>query len=116
MRQVVALAGTRTNACRSSHGESDGSLRSAADAAALEQAFYGVLAMAVLEYVHVGDGARTRTTMSRAMALLRRGGPRRDGSLIEDHGVKMSARMLFALRRWVDDWRGGTTPAGGGVA
>jgi AcrR family transcriptional regulator len=53
--------------------ERDGSLRSASDAAALEQAYYGVFAMAVLEHVHVGDEARTRTTMGRSMALLRRG-------------------------------------------
>jgi AcrR family transcriptional regulator len=45
----------------------------ASDAAALDQAYYGVFAMAVLEHVHVGDEARTRATMRRAMALLRRG-------------------------------------------
>jgi AcrR family transcriptional regulator len=53
--------------------EVDGSLRAVSDAAALEQAYYGVFAMAVLEHVHVGDQARTRATMSRSLALLRRG-------------------------------------------
>lgn len=53
--------------------EADGSLRTVSDAAALELAYYGVFAMAVLEHVHVGDQTRTRTTMSRSMALLRRG-------------------------------------------
>ncbi|MBO0679053.1 TetR/AcrR family transcriptional regulator [Mycolicibacterium sp. S2-37] len=43
------------------------------DVAALEQAYYGVFAMAVLEHVHVGDETRTRATMARSMAMLRRG-------------------------------------------
>lgn len=53
--------------------ETDGSLHADADAAALDQAYYGIFAMAVLEHVHVGDEARTRATMHRAMAVLRRG-------------------------------------------
>jgi AcrR family transcriptional regulator len=53
--------------------EADGSLRAASDAVALEQVYYGVFAMAVLEHVHVGDEGRTRATMNRSMALLRRG-------------------------------------------
>ncbi|OFJ55547.1 TetR/AcrR family transcriptional regulator [Mycolicibacterium grossiae] len=51
----------------------DGSLADASDAVALEQAYYGVFAMAVLEHVHVGDETRTRGTMGRSMGLLRRG-------------------------------------------
>ena len=47
--------------------------RSGADATALDQAYYGVFAMAVLEHVHVGDEARTRATMTRSMEFLRRG-------------------------------------------
>lgn len=50
-----------------------GALADSDDAVALEQAYYGVFAMAVLEHVHVGDGARTRGTMARSMGLLRRG-------------------------------------------
>jgi AcrR family transcriptional regulator len=53
--------------------EGDGAVRSADDAAALDQAYYGVFAMAVLEHVHVGDETRTRATMERSMAILRRG-------------------------------------------
>ena len=53
--------------------EDDGSLREASDGTALEQAYYGVFAMAVLEHVHVGDETRTRATMNRSLALLRRG-------------------------------------------
>lgn len=53
--------------------EADGSVRAATDVGALDQAYYGVFAMAVLEHVHVGDEDRTRATMDRAMALLRRG-------------------------------------------
>lgn len=48
-------------------------LRETVDPVALELAYYGVFAMAVLEHVHVGDETRTRATMHRAMALLRRG-------------------------------------------
>lgn len=51
----------------------EGSLHPDADVAALEQAYYGVFAMAVLEHVHVGDEVRTRATMTRSLALLRRG-------------------------------------------
>jgi AcrR family transcriptional regulator len=48
-------------------------LRETADPVALELAYYGVFAMAVLEHVHVGDETRTRATMHRSMAILRRG-------------------------------------------
>jgi AcrR family transcriptional regulator len=58
--------------------EDDGSLRQASDAVALEQAYYGAFAMAVLEHVHVGDEARTRATMGRSLALLRRGAAAED--------------------------------------
>lgn len=69
--EVVELRARLRRILREAEG--DGSIRSTADTAALEQAYYGVFAMAVLEHVHVGDTTRTRTTMRRSMALLRRG-------------------------------------------
>ncbi|OBB57133.1 hypothetical protein A5757_21125 [Mycobacterium sp. 852013-51886_SCH5428379] len=48
-------------------------LRETADPVALELAYYGVFAMAVLEHVHVGNETRTRATMHRSMAILHRG-------------------------------------------
>ena len=51
----------------------EAALHADADVTALEQTYYGVFAMAVLEHVHVGDQTRTRATMNRSLALLRRG-------------------------------------------
>jgi AcrR family transcriptional regulator len=69
--EVVELRARLRRIVRDAVG--DGSLAEAGDAVALEQAYYGAFAMAVLEHVHVGDQARTRATMGRSMALLRRG-------------------------------------------
>lgn len=69
--EVVALRARLRGIVR--EAATDGSLAQADDAVALEQSYYGAFAMAVLEHVHVGDQERTRVTMRRSMALLRRG-------------------------------------------